>query len=103
MIIVTYPDRPIQLTAKGTLKRKTMLEEYADDITEVYKAVDDSSLKDVAPPVTWSVEESTDYIHRVVEKVLEKPIGKDDDLFQYGVDRYVPSAPCFRAGKLRIF
>ena len=89
MIIVAYPDRPIQLTAKGTLKRKTMLEEYADDIAEVYKAVEDSSLKGVTPPVTWSVEETTSYIHQVVEKVLEKPIGKDDDLFQYGVDRFV--------------
>ena len=90
MIIVTYPSRPLQLTAKRTIRRQFMLNEYADEIAFAYKAVEDVSERDVEVPTSWSEEACTTYVRKIVKKILRgKEIGDKEDFFQIGVESTV--------------
>ncbi|KAI9058630.1 acetyl-CoA synthetase-like protein [Trametes sanguinea] len=87
MITVTKPDKPFQFTAKGTPRRHVSLAEYAQEIDELYRRVEESSQVDIAPPSAWEGEALLQYVRDVVKRVLKAPgIGDEDDLFQQGCD-----------------
>ncbi|KAI0369579.1 acetyl-CoA synthetase-like protein [Pilatotrama ljubarskyi] len=87
MITVTKPDKPFQYTAKGTPRRHVSLAEYAAEIDELYRKVEESSQVDVQPPPSWTDGTVREYVRGVVKKVLRAPeIGDEDDLFQQGCD-----------------
>ena len=89
MIVVTDPSRPMQLTAKRTIRRQIMLNEYATEIAAAYKAVEEVSERGIDVPTGWSVEECTEYVRKVVKKILRgKEISDEDDFFQIGADRF---------------
>ena len=88
MITVTKPDKPFQYTAKGTPRRHVSLADYAQEIDEVYKKVEESSQVDVQPPDSWTNETVPEFVKAVVKKVMRAPnIADGDDLFQQGCDR----------------
>ena len=90
MITVTDPSKPFQYTAKGTPRRHVSLDEYAEEIEELYKKVEESSQVDIPTPPAWTAETVRSYVRSVVKRVMNVPdIGDDDDLFQQGGDRYV--------------
>ena len=74
MIIFSNPEKPFQLTPKKTLKRNVVLALYADEIVAAYKAVEDSSSKDIQTPSTWSTYETTNFIRKVIHRVLPEAI-----------------------------
>ena len=88
MILVTHPDRPFQLTGKGTPRRHVSIKEYDEEISALYKQVEESAEVEVAPPAEWSEDSARAYVRDVIRKVMSAPgIGDDDDLFQQGCDR----------------
>ncbi len=88
MITVTNPSKPFQYTAKGTPRRHVCLKEYADEIEEVYRKVEESSQVNVATPATWTDGTTREYVREVVRSVMKAPqIRDEDDFFQQGGDR----------------
>ncbi|TBU53497.1 acetyl-CoA synthetase-like protein [Dichomitus squalens] len=87
LITVTKPNKPFQYTAKGTPRRHVSLDEYAEEIEELYKKLEESSQVDIPVPPSWSAETVRTYVRGVVKKVMKVPnIEDDDDLFQQGGD-----------------
>ncbi|KAI0651021.1 acetyl-CoA synthetase-like protein [Trametes meyenii] len=87
MITVTKPSKPFQYTAKGTPRRHVSLAEYAEEIEDLYKKVEESSQVDVQAPAIWTNDSAREFARGVVKKVLRVPqIKDDDDLFQQGCD-----------------
>ncbi|KAI0718411.1 acetyl-CoA synthetase-like protein [Cerioporus squamosus] len=87
MVTVTNPSKPFQYTAKGTPRRHVCLKDYADEIEEVYRKVEESSQVNVATPATWTDETARQYVREVVRSVMKAPqIRDEDDIFQQGGD-----------------
>ncbi|CDO76172.1 hypothetical protein BN946_scf185034.g5 [Trametes cinnabarina] len=87
MIIVTKPEKPFQYTAKGTPRRHVSLADYAQEIDELYRRVEESFQVNIQPPSSWSGDAVLEYVREVVKRVLKAPeIGDEDDLFQQGCD-----------------
>ncbi|KAL7278804.1 hypothetical protein ACG7TL_007815 [Trametes sanguinea] len=87
MITVTNPEKPFQYTAKGTPRRHVSLADYAQEIDELYRRVEESSQVDIPPPSAWEGEALLQFVREVVKRVLKAPqIGDNDDLFQQGCD-----------------
>ncbi|RPD70255.1 acetyl-CoA synthetase-like protein [Lentinus tigrinus ALCF2SS1-7] len=87
MITVTNPAKPFQYTAKGTPRRHVCLKDYADEIEEVYRKIEESSQVNVATPEAWTDVTVREYVRKVVQTVMKAPhIGDHDDLFQQGGD-----------------
>ncbi|KAI0030733.1 acetyl-CoA synthetase-like protein [Vararia minispora EC-137] len=86
MIIVTDPSRPIDLTGKSTPRRNVTLATYAVEIEQLYKIVKESSEIGARAPSIWTRETTHTFVEKVVNSVLERNIGKQDDLFQQGCD-----------------
>ncbi|EJF61430.1 hypothetical protein DICSQDRAFT_170183 [Dichomitus squalens LYAD-421 SS1] len=82
LITVTKPNKPFQYTAKGTPRRHVSLDEYAEEIEELYKKLEESSQVDIPVPPSWSAETVRTYVRGVVKKVMKVPnIEDDEDLF----------------------
>ncbi|KAA1470564.1 acetyl-CoA synthetase-like protein [Dentipellis sp. KUC8613] len=86
MILIASRDKPFVYTAKGTARRQALLSAYDEEIKALYKSVDESAQADILPPVAWDFARSVKYVRDVVQKVLEKEIGDNDDFFQHGCD-----------------
>jgi len=71
--------------------RKVILRDYEKEIDATYLAVENSSSSDIEAPKEWTEEQTTEYITKVVTRVLKADkIGVDDDIFgQHGADRSV--------------
>lgn len=94
MIMVTSPDKPLEYTAKGTPRRQVCIAAYTEEIDALYKRVEESSQTDLAPPREWTPESTHEYVAGVVRKVMKnEKIHDDDDIFQNGCDRCVPTRP----------
>ena len=89
MILVTYPSKPLELNAKGYPRRAPNLKRYLDEIEAVYTEVERSAQSDVLPPVNWDLKEVRQFVQTVVEKVMQRAIVEDADLFRSGCDRHV--------------
>ena len=87
MIIVANTSKPLQLTAKGTVRRQVMINEYADEIAAAYALVESSSIRDIAPPAIWGINETVAFVKEIVEKILGRAVDAEEDLFQVGADR----------------
>ena len=88
MILVTNPAKPLELTAKGSVRRSVCLAKYDEEIEAIYKAAE-SSQDGPQPPTTWTPESTLEFVQAVVELALDHQVAGDDDLFSIGADRYV--------------
>ncbi|KLO07028.1 acetyl-CoA synthetase-like protein [Schizopora paradoxa] len=86
MILVSKQIKPFAFTAKGTVRRQVTLNDYADEIDELYSSVDRTTALDIAPPALWTPEELIALARKVVGGVMAKPMGDDDDFFHHGCD-----------------
>lgn len=103
MITVTSPSKPFQFTAKGTPRRHVSLTEYAVEVEELYRRVDESSQVDVQTPSEWSTDTVPEYVRAVVKKVMRATdFGDEDDLFQQGCDRSVSPQHPFKSPRLSV-
>ncbi|KAH9912112.1 acetyl-CoA synthetase-like protein [Fomitopsis serialis] len=86
MIIVAKPDKPFSYTAKGTVRRGAVIQQYEDEIDALYDIVDAGSQSSVAPPVSWDITTATDFVRKTVAHILKRCPRDGDDLFQHGCD-----------------
>ncbi|KAJ6500294.1 hypothetical protein DFH09DRAFT_944969 [Mycena vulgaris] len=86
MIVVADPSKPIELTAKGTPRRKVVLETYRDEIQEAYVATEQSSQVHLTAPETYNAASSLSFVRSIVREVMREIPGDDEDLFQHGCD-----------------
>ena len=89
MILVTLPDKPFMLTAKGTPRRQAILDEYASEIKALYSSVEQSTQSHLPAPRMWNAEETKQFVRAVVTNVIGQSLADTQDLFKHGCDRYV--------------
>lgn len=90
MILITSPEKPLLFTAKGTVRRKPVLEQYAEDIDALYAAVDESAQEDIPAPVDWSFDNTQEFVGQVVQRTMKanvRELSGSSDLFEVGLDR----------------
>ncbi|KAK0461852.1 uncharacterized protein EV420DRAFT_1665230 [Desarmillaria tabescens] len=87
MILVAKPRKPFTYTAKNTARRQAILDDYSEEITAVYKTVEESTQANIPPPLEWDDISTKEFVRTVVFQVLSHSISEDDDLFQHGCDR----------------
>ncbi|KAK0200585.1 NRPS-like enzyme [Desarmillaria ectypa] len=86
MIIVANPAKPLELTAKGTLRRNAVLKAYEQEIESLYKTVDEVSQTDVVIPQLWTLKNVMIMVRDIVTAVFDRKIGDADDIFLVGGD-----------------
>ncbi|KAJ7202281.1 hypothetical protein GGX14DRAFT_654096 [Mycena pura] len=86
MILVASPDKPLQLTVKGTPRRGATLQAYAEEIRELYQDVDQSFQKHLPRPKQFNNTTSLDFVRQLVGDVMVELPRDDDDLFRHGCD-----------------
>ncbi|KDQ52238.1 hypothetical protein JAAARDRAFT_184391 [Jaapia argillacea MUCL 33604] len=86
MILVADPAKPFELTPKGTPRRQAVLAAYANEIEVLYASVEQSTQKDLDPPLIWTLESATEFVRLALKKTLSVPVGDEDDIFQQGCD-----------------
>ena len=87
MILIAHPEKPLEVTAKGTVRRNICLAKYKDEIAALYKAVDDSSHVGPEAPTSWTPETAPVFVREVVEIVMGREVPVGVDLFSLGCDR----------------
>ncbi|PBK78299.1 acetyl-CoA synthetase-like protein [Armillaria solidipes] len=87
MILVAIPDKPFKYTSKNTARRQVILEDYSEEISDLYKSVEESTQTSISLPLEWDPESTKDFVRTIVLQVLSHSILDDDDLFQHGCDR----------------
>ncbi|KAK0463970.1 uncharacterized protein EV420DRAFT_1638889 [Desarmillaria tabescens] len=86
MILVAKPDKPFTYTAKNTARRQVILEDYSQEISDLYKTVEESTQTSISLPLEWDTKSTKDFVRTVVLQVLSHSVLDDDDLFQHGCD-----------------
>lgn len=89
MILVASPEKPFLYTPKGSIRRQVTLKEYDSEIEALYMSIEESSQGDIAAPTEWNPESTLEFVRKTVHSVLKADITDEDDLFQYGCDRFV--------------
>lgn len=87
MILVADPERPFKVTPKQTLRRSEIVTDYSEEISDAYRAFSLSGSGGAAIPKSWTVENAVNFVLETVNRVLGRPITRDSDFFQAGVDR----------------
>ncbi|TFK82377.1 acetyl-CoA synthetase-like protein [Polyporus arcularius HHB13444] len=86
MILVATPSKPFTYNIKGYPRRNIILKEYHDDIEALYAQVEQTAQSDVAAPVNWDVENTRAFVRTVVQRVMQRTLSEDADLFRNGCD-----------------
>ncbi|KZT01334.1 acetyl-CoA synthetase-like protein [Laetiporus sulphureus 93-53] len=86
IIIVSKPSKPFTYTAKGTPRRHAVIKDYDEEIHELYKLIDQSTLSNIPAPPEWDIVDITDFVRAVIAKVMTHDVGDHDDLFEHGCD-----------------
>ena len=89
MIIVSSPQNAFTYTAKNTPRRQAIINDYQQEIDELYAAVEETTQVELSPPTAWDLGSVTSYVRAVVNKVLKEAVGDTDDIFLKGCDRLV--------------
>jgi len=91
MILVCKSSKPFQYTAKNTARRQIIINDYEQEINDLYSAVADSAQADTISSPTgnhWNFAATLGFVRNVVNKVMVKGLPEDtSDIFQYGCDR----------------
>ena len=91
MILVAKPSKPFTYTAKNTARRQAIINDYEQEIEDLYAAVDETTQAMIVPPASWSEDASIAFVRTVVNRVLQHPVEDNVDIFQNGGDRYMAS------------
>ncbi|KAF5346966.1 hypothetical protein D9758_010089 [Tetrapyrgos nigripes] len=86
MILVANPAKPFTYTAKNTIRRQAIVNDYDQEIKEMYRTVDESTQASIPAPQDWDIRPTKEFVQAVVQKVLQKDISDQDDLFEHGCD-----------------
>ena len=89
MILVTSSNKPFSFTAKGTPRRQAIINEYEEEINQLYDSIEESAQIDISAPDRWTAQSTYTFVRSVVLHVIKgRDITDDDDLFEHGGDRY---------------
>ncbi|THH28009.1 hypothetical protein EUX98_g6169 [Antrodiella citrinella] len=88
MIIVTSPSKPFTYTAKLTLRRQAILNDYDPEIDALYATVAETTTasENITPPTSWNLDETMAFVRQIVASVLKRSIQDTDDVFEKGCD-----------------
>ena len=92
MIVVASASKPFLYTAKGTLRRQAIINDYELEINAAYAAVDASSQTDVSAPKEWNLMEVKGFLRAILGRIMRNDLENvedDTDLFELGLDRCV--------------
>lgn len=96
MILIAKSSKPFPYTAKETLRKGVLIDDYKEEIEALYKESASSVRAEVPIPLGthldggWTEAESRKFVHQVVHLIMEdlsKNMGDDDDIFAFGCDR----------------
>jgi hypothetical protein len=88
MILIASPDKPLELTAKGSARRNICLAKYESEIEQIYRTIDESTEGAPESPSEWTPQSTLKYVRALVHTALQQPLEEANDIFQYGCDRY---------------
>lgn len=89
MIIVTSPSKPLPVNpTKNTVIRALATAAYEQEIIDSYDAFSLAEGGEFQPPATWELTDTVAFIRKVVRTVVPDLPSDNDDLFNYGCDRY---------------
>ena len=88
MILVTNTAKPVQYTAKGSVRKAATVTAYTAEINALYDAVEETSQLDVKIPIVWDQPNTLEFVRTVITKVLKKSIDDEDDIYEQGCDRW---------------
>ncbi|TFK36289.1 hypothetical protein BDQ12DRAFT_634344 [Crucibulum laeve] len=87
MLLITSPGKDLPRTDKGSVRRKNALQLYAEEIDNLYLAVESLSSKNiVALPAELTADELTPFFEQLIEEAMGRPLAADDDVFGAGMD-----------------
>ncbi|EGN97840.1 hypothetical protein SERLA73DRAFT_109083 [Serpula lacrymans var. lacrymans S7.3] len=86
MIIVASPSKPFVYTAKHTLRRAFIIDEYEPEIEALYEAVAESTRADIPPPSAGDLSSILDFVRTIITKTLGKLVDDDVNIFEHGAD-----------------
>ncbi|KIK57003.1 hypothetical protein GYMLUDRAFT_247277 [Collybiopsis luxurians FD-317 M1] len=89
LIVVVHPSKPLELTAKGTLRRQPSLNAYHDEIESAYKALEEGPQRDIKSPTTWDLAAVKSFVSEIVGKSLGFQVDEDDSIFSMGADSLI--------------
>ena len=89
MIILANPSKPFQMTPKGTPRRRAILEDYAQEIEDVYTAFDKpcSFSSGTVPRREISMKDMLEIVRTHVQAHISSNISDNEDMFEAGADR----------------
>lgn len=87
MITVSSPEKPFTYTAKNTLRRQAIINEYEAEINALYDVVEESTQADLKAPSTWTFSSTVSFIREVISRVMGVTVSDWDDIFHQGCDR----------------
>jgi hypothetical protein len=85
MIMVADPTKPFTYSAKRSLKRPIILQDYEKEIEELYAAAEEQL--ELVPPTDWTLPNSLKFVRAAVFNVLKQTIADNQDIFEAGCDR----------------
>ncbi|KAJ7655842.1 hypothetical protein DFH06DRAFT_992336 [Mycena polygramma] len=86
MILVSNPMKPFTYTAKNTARRQAIIDDYEDEIAELYNTVEQTTQAGHLRLESWDPLSTLDFVRDVVFNVMPNKVHDDEDLFQHGCD-----------------
>ncbi|KAJ7245421.1 hypothetical protein C8J57DRAFT_1082265 [Mycena rebaudengoi] len=86
MILVAKPSKPFTYTAKLTARRQAIIIEYANEITDLYAAVDETTQSSIIQPHVWNATSTVDFVRQLVRSIMNNAVEDEDDVFHHGCD-----------------
>lgn len=89
MVLIADPAKPFEYTSKGSIRREITLGRYQKEIDQLYDIVEAPDSFETAHPRSLEPSTVLDVIRTTVQRVLERKVEDDEDVFRLGADRYV--------------
>lgn len=86
---MAHPAKPFHYTPKGTPRRQVIIDEYKEEIEQGYINLETTSTIEANSFETLDLEETHLYVSQLVEQIMGRKLGEDDDIFLFGCDRSV--------------
>ena len=80
MIVFASPSKPFTHTAKGTVRRQAVINEYAAEIEKIYESQDSAASLEITLPTCWDEEGTLTFVRNVVHTAMERPVEDGVDL-----------------------
>jgi hypothetical protein len=69
-----------------TARRQAIIADYADEISNLYATVEETTQSNITPPEQWDPTSTLDFVREVIRNVMANSVEDDEDIFQHGCD-----------------